>query len=113
MARADGRNSGAFALAGPVSATVEVPRRATRLAVYPNPGSGRFAFRLDGGMSDARVVVEVVDLRGRRVQRLTGDAASLRWDGRTAAGGPAAAGTYFAILRTADGIHTSRFVLTR
>lgn len=113
VARGDGRNSGAYVLAGSVAPVGRGVTRSTRLAVFPNPGSGRFGFRIDGAAVPGPVVVDVVDLRGRRVQRLAGDAASLRWDGRTAAGGPAAAGTYFAILHTADGTHTSRFVLTR
>ena len=113
VARADGRNSGAYALPGAVAAVDERAPRRTRLTVFPNPGSGGFGFRLDGGAADERVVVDVVDLRGRRVRRLVGAAASLRWNGRTAAGGPVAAGTYFAVLRTSRGTHTSRFVLTR
>ncbi|MCP4572576.1 MAG: S8 family serine peptidase [bacterium] len=111
--RADGRNSGAYALIGPVAAVDPMPAHRSGLAVFPNPGSGRFAFRVDGSTGTERVIVDVVDLRGRRVRRLAGAVESIRWDGQTSMGGPAAAGTYFAVLRTGGSVRTSRFVLTR
>lgn len=112
VARADGRNTGAYPLTTVVAPVAATPRP-RRIAVFPNPGSDRFAFSIDDVASAARIVVDVVDVRGRRIRRLAGPAATLRWDGRAAGGAPAAAGTYFAVLRTGGATHTTRFVLTR
>jgi hypothetical protein len=113
VARADGRNSGAYPLATAAAAVATATARPSRIAVFPNPGSDRFGFRVAGVGPTERIVVDVVDVRGRRVQRLAGAAATLQWNGRTTAGGPAAAGTYFAVLRSSHGVQASRFVLTR
>jgi hypothetical protein len=87
------------------------------VGAVPNPcnPATEIRFSLD---ASARVVVEIVDLQGRRVrgfpaaQLEAGDHA-IAWDGRTDAGRPAASGLYVVRLR-ADGRAASvKIVLTR
>ena len=112
-ARGDGRNSAAHPLAAPVSAA-PLPSGDGRLAVYPNPGAGRFRFRLDGAGAAGPVRAEIYDVRGRRVRSLQAEAPqALAWDGRGEDGRPLAAGTYLAVVRGGGRSHTARFVLTR
>ncbi|HPF70911.1 MAG TPA: T9SS type A sorting domain-containing protein, partial [Candidatus Krumholzibacteria bacterium] len=110
--RADGRNSGAYPLDAVVAAA-PLAVEPGRLAVYPNPGSGGFRFRLGDGGTGSEARAEIYDVRGRRVRALAGPLEALAWDGRHGDGRPAAAGTYFAVVRAGTGAWTTRFVLTR
>ncbi len=111
-ARRDGRNSAAYPVDTPVSAAPPVTA-ASRLTVFPNPGAGRFRFRLAGG-GDVPVQVTIYDLRGRRVRTLAaGTVDGLLWDGRGGDGRIMAAGTYLAVVRSGGRSDTTRIVLTR
>jgi len=61
--------------------------------------------------------VEIYDLRGRRLRSLrVADSAVTRsviWDGRDAAGRPAAAGTYLVLMRSTAGVLKGRAVIAR
>ncbi len=84
---------------------------------WPNPSSAgaNLSFSLP---SDQRVRVDVFDLKGRRVARLTDGTLSrgfhrMAWDGRTRGGGRAAAGTYFFRLSAGSGVLTQKILLLR
>jgi hypothetical protein len=110
--RGDGRNSGAYPFAVPVSATGPVALGG-RLSVYPNPGAGRFRFSVDSAVAGP-VGAEIYDLRGRHVRQLRATGiGDLVWDGRNEGGRPSAAGTYFAVVRADGRSWTTRFILTR
>lgn len=112
-ARGDGRNSAAYPLDAAASA-VPGAAVAPRLTVYPNPGGGRFQFRLDGGTAGQVARAEIYDLRGRRVRSLAAaSAAELHWDGRGQGGRTLAAGTYLAVVSSGGRSYTTRVVLTR
>jgi hypothetical protein len=84
-----------------------------RLAVYPNPGGGRFRFRVDAAV-DGPARAEIYDLRGRHVRGLQATSVGeLTWDGRGRGGRALAAGTYFAVVRAGGRSWTSRVILTR
>ena len=114
-ARGDSRNSGAYPLAHTV--TPAGPRQVAvqGLQAFPNPGSGRIAFRGLGAGLTADTKIEIFDLRGRRLRQLQGaDSAGLTiWDGTDERGRPLATGTYLAVARTAGRRLTTRLVLTR
>lgn len=92
----------------------ELTGAVTRLALSepsPNPshGTSRVAFSLPRA---GRVMVEIVDLQGRRVRTLVdGERAAgshaATWDGRDDAGRTAGAGVYF-VRATSAGERTSR-----
>lgn len=73
---------------------------------YPNPANPRATVALDLPR-DVDVVVEVVDLRGRRVRRLTSGRLpagrhQFVWDGTDAAGRTVPSGTYLVWLRSGE-----------
>ncbi len=110
--RADGRNSGAYPLRSDVSAAPPAPTGPATLRVHPNPGAGRFSFRLAGG--DRAAVVDVYDLRGRRVQQLRLPASgTATWDGRDREGRRLPAGTYLARVTGAGVPAAVRVTITR
>jgi hypothetical protein len=92
--------------------TIAVPARTTLLGAYPNPFNPRtnLRFRLREAQ---RVRIEVVDLRGRRVDVVfdgvlgRGEHA-VPWDG---SGG--SSGVYFARLETEDGVFHRRIALLK
>ena len=115
VARGDTRNTGAYPVRPVVSAApadIVVPGG---LEVYPNPGSGRFNFRIAGLEDAGDVTLEVFDLRGRRVAELSGrtGAALVTWDGTGRGGRPLAAGTYLAVARSGGRQWVTRVALTR
>jgi hypothetical protein len=114
-ARADGRNSGSFPLAEPVSAVPVTGVAARALVVYPNPGGGQFHFRVAKDPGSAVLRLEIYDLRGRRLRVVDSALASgtIGWDGTDNNGRRLAAGTYLAIVRGAGEPLTTRVVLTR
>ena len=96
--------------AGTVSAPA-IAGAAFDLDVRPNPftASTQISLALDRA---ATVAVDVLDVQGRRVQALasgprTAGSFELAWNGRDAAGRPAAAGVYFLRVQI-DGRETSR-----
>ncbi len=102
----------------PVTAVGDLPLPVVALRAAPNPFNPavRLAADLPPG---ARARVEIRDLRGRLVRRLAaparaGDTASWRWDGRDAAGRPAASGVYLArLLVNGRAAGRARLVLAR
>jgi hypothetical protein len=95
--RSDSRNSGADVLRPSPTSARGAPVAPPRLILRPNPGSGpiEVAWR---GLAPGPGVVEIYDLRGRRVRRLpivdVAARSGTAWDGRDATGRPAAAGSY-------------------
>ncbi len=114
-ARGDGRNSGAAALQesfSPASLDQESPRA---LEAFPNPGSGRIYFRSKGVPAGGAAILEIYDLRGRRLfrQALSADPGSWFWDGDDARGRPLPAGVYLATVRQGARRVATRLTLTR
>ena len=79
------------------------------LRVVPNPSTGAVTFRADAEAGE----VVVFDARGRRVARVPFAGGRSEWDGRTDAGGAAAAGVYLARLRTAGRVEAAAFTRVR
>jgi len=113
--RGDFRNSGAFPLREGPTAVPLAPAPAGELRAYPNPGSGRFEFRADSEPRWAGAQLEIFDLRGHRITRISGAAApgQWSWDGTDARGRRQAAGTYLAVIRNRGDRLTTRVILTR
>jgi hypothetical protein len=115
-ARADSRNSGAFPLADGAStdvagSTLSLPR----LTLWPNPGSAAIHVQWTG-LRHGPALLQVYDVRGRLVRRLTLDAVAdgqLVWNGRDERDRPVAAGSYLLVLHHAGGKLTGRAVVTR
>ena len=83
--------------------------------ISPNPGSGArtIAFTLP---REAQVTVDVVDLAGRRVARVTDEtraagAHSVTWDGRDSGGKRVAAGTYWVRVQGGGEIATRKLTV--
>lgn len=83
--------------------------------ISPNPGSGArsIAFTLP---REAQVTVDVVDLAGRRVARVTDEtraagAHSVTWDGRDSGGNRVAAGTYWVRVQGGGEIATRKLTV--
>jgi hypothetical protein len=84
---------------------------AAPFAAWPNPSSGTvriaFAGARAGAVAGADLAVDVFDAGGRRVATLEpvsrGGSPAWEWDGRTAGGGTAPPGTYFAFARAGWG----------
>lgn len=79
----------------------------------PNPARDQVGFAIEA-FDAAPIRIEVVDASGRRVRQLTLDGGAgrhaWRWDGRTDAGGPAAAGVYRARAWSTSGGTSRSFV---
>ena len=87
-----------------------------RLELSPNPHGSLVRVRLAGLASSvaSRGTLDVYDLEGRRVRRMSGDAAiGFLWDGRDDAGVIVAAGVYLHRVTTAAGSWTGRSVVVR
>lgn len=114
-ARGDQRNTAAFPLASSLTPAPSPPVVSRGLVVFPNPGSGRFRFRLGAGALDQPAEVLIYDLRGRRLRALRASAGAELpgWDGCDQRGRPVAAGTYLAVARQGAHRSTTRFVVTR
>lgn len=114
-ARADGRNSGAYPLGDVITGVPVAEAHGVSLLAYPNPGAGRFHFRLEGALAPADLRLEIYDLRGRRVAAVAGVAGEpvRQWAGCDEAGRPVAAGTYLARARAQGRTWVTRIVLTR
>jgi hypothetical protein len=79
-------------------------RLANRLTASPNPFNPRVKIRLEP--AGAGTILEILDLRGRRVARVAGEAdgsgTSWIWDGTNARGESVASGAYFARVEGID-----------
>ena len=94
-----------------VPASIEAPR--PRLSVTPNPARGAVRFVL-GSAPATTTTIDVIGVDGRHVAQLTVAAGgAARWDGRDAAGHPAAAGVYFARVAGDPAARATRFTLLR
>ena len=88
--------------------TPVLPAKAALLPPRPNPSRAATTFAFDLPTA-THASVMIADVQGRVVRTLAGDESfvagrsSLTWDGRDAAGRPAAAGVYFVRLKTARG----------
>ncbi|MBD3219960.1 hypothetical protein GF314_01850 [bacterium] len=91
------------------------PAAAVSMLAYPNPFNPATSIRFDLPRA-AHVVLDVLDLRGRRVttlvdeRRLAGEH-TVTWRGRDLAGRPAPAGAYLLRLQADEVVQTSRVVL--
>lgn len=95
----------------------DAPRVAVLLGAAPNPFNPRTEVRFSLAVA-GRAVLDVVDLRGRLVARLLDgelEAGEHRaaWDGRDAAGGRAASGTYLARLKAGGAASAAPLVLMK
>lgn len=84
---------------------------------HPNPAPGATAIEFTLAVA-AEVNLHVFDVAGRVVAtlakgRMPAGTHSVRWDGRTAAGEPASAGVYFAVLDSRLGRVSRMVILTR
>jgi Right handed beta helix region/Protein of unknown function (DUF1565)/FlgD Ig-like domain len=110
---------GAFEHA-PATAVGDAPHaRVTLEQNAPNPfgASTRIAVRVPSG-GEARVVLDVFDVRGRRVRNLLQDrvvsgSLDVVWDGHDDQGRSAPSGVYFCRLTTPEGVMTRRMTLVR
>jgi hypothetical protein len=108
---------GAFELVDPTGVVIEPAASAVSLRVWPNPANPRVTvtFTVPWG---GRVVLDIVDLRGRCVRRVFADEMTagvhrLVWDGRDDTGHPGAAGTYLARLSLQSASATRKVVIVR
>jgi hypothetical protein len=104
---------GGSGTAAPISPAPAAPA----LRVFPNPtrGGTRVAF---AAARPGPVQLDVVDVTGRLVRRLTREAAAggnatMEWNGRDAAGRPASAGVYFVRLTTGEGTSAAKVSVIR
>ena len=87
------------------------------LSPSPNPANPGCEFRFVLTVP-SRVQIEIHDLRGRLIRRLTaGDlpigSHALHWDGRNDRGGEAASGAYLARLQAGDDVLSRPLLLVR
>ncbi|MBD3160554.1 MAG: T9SS type A sorting domain-containing protein [Candidatus Latescibacteria bacterium] len=87
-------------------------------AARPTPfrQATEIAFTIPSHAGGGRVLLEIVDLQGRRVAALVEGNLETgvhlrRWDGTTTAGAPAGSGIYFARLATNEGTATRKLLL--
>jgi leucyl aminopeptidase len=97
--------------------TVALPRELALLPLRPNPTQGGSAIRFLLP-HPTRAVVEVYDLAGRLVKKVSDGPFSpgeqeVVWDGRGAGGAAVPSGVYFVRLQASDGVRTGRLVLVR
>jgi hypothetical protein len=97
---------------GPIAVAGLLPVR-----IFPNPGLGRVALRVDAPEVDVRRIT-VYDIRGHQVRDLVQDGSAsgrhvFSWDGRDESGHPAPAGVYFARVVARGAAATARIVLLR
>jgi hypothetical protein len=108
---------GAFELVDPTGVAWEPAAAAVSLRAWPNPANPQVTLTFTVPRA-GRVVLDIVDLRGRRVRRVFADdmAAGVRclvWDGRDDAGRSGAAGTYLARLSLPGGSATRKVAIVR
>jgi len=89
------------------------------LAAFPNPSRGEATLRLETAGGYAAIGVEVYNVAGRLVRRLSQDAPiagvhEMRWDGRDASGRSVSSGLYFSRARAGRGLEArSKILVTR
>jgi hypothetical protein len=94
-----------------------LPRELALLPLRPNPTQGGSAIRFLLP-HPTRAVVEVYDLAGRLVKKVSDGPFSpgeqeVVWDGRGAGGEAVPSGVYFVRLQASDGVRTGRLVIVR
>lgn len=91
---------------------VAARRVAVEVRAYPVPARSGVTFEIRSPRAGGATVV-VSDLAGRVVRRLAAterEVTRIRWDGRTAAGTPTAAGVYFYRVQCAAGQASGRLI---
>lgn len=113
--RADGRNTGAAALSTGASGVALQTAGGGGLRAFPNPSTGRIFLAPRGGDPEGRALLEVFDVRGRRLVRreVVANQGGWLWDGRNAAGRPLPAGVYLAAVQQGGTRAVTRITLTR
>ncbi|MEP7028163.1 MAG: FlgD immunoglobulin-like domain containing protein [Candidatus Eisenbacteria bacterium] len=113
------RADGSTTTFGPVSAVrgASAPTVSFLHAPKPNPSTGTSSVEF-GVARSGFVELAVFDVAGRRVrtivaQTMAPGSYARAWDGRTDRFSNATSGIYFYVLSTAEGVKTSRIVLTR
>jgi len=94
-----------------VSAAAPLDLSSSRLRIYPNPGYGRVHFELGMEKGPGRTTVEIFDLRGRRLRRMSAEGTTLVWDGRGRDGRRLAVGTYLAVVSRGSMRQTKRLMI--
>ena len=108
-----------YPFAAPVSVPgTTAPSPRARLRVSPNPHGAIANVTLEGGVAPSTgseiATLHVLDVSGRVVRRMTGDArAGFRWDGRDGAGAMLPAGVYLLRVTTPRGSWSTRSALVR
>lgn len=103
----------------PADAPEDVQELAASLQVSAHPNPARGAVQLSYQMTQSgRVAVDLFDSNGRRVRSFeqrgaSAGAQTVPWDGRDDRGNLVPAGTYFARVRTPDGVGTVQVTLIR
>jgi flagellar hook assembly protein FlgD len=93
------------------------PRTAVVVSASPNPFRPETAISFTTTRA-GHVTATIYDVTGQRVRTLLdgtleGGSHTLRWNGSTESGRPAASGAYFLKLHTPDGDGAKRLVLTK
>jgi hypothetical protein len=104
---------------GPVRLHGAIPTETRLDRPFPNPTNGALTIPFSlAGRHAGRVTVEVFDVRGRRVRRLTNGALSparyqLQWSGLDGAGERIAPGIYFVRLTAPGHVETAKVTVLR
>jgi photosystem II stability/assembly factor-like uncharacterized protein len=119
VAATHGRGMWRLDLSGLPTDVAQGPAGELRLGLpFPNPSRRDVSLRLDLGAAaapDARALVTVYDVSGRRIRVLhsgpvSAGSATLTWDGRDVRGVPVAAGVYFACAQVGESTRLQRIV---
>ena len=100
--------------AGAIAAVAPPAPPRLALSISPDPHTGPVRIMLAGlvpAQGGERATLDVLDLSGRLVRSLTGDARGIVWDGRGEGGLPMPAGVYLYRLTTPRGAWSGRSVL--
>lgn len=88
------------------------------LRVWPNPGTGRATIEIVGPAAASAAFVEIFNVAGRRIRRLSSPRPAtgrdlFEWDGKDNSGNTVPGGIYFVHVRSGDLTSSKRFVLLR
>ena len=101
----------------PTNTQPQVPQRTHLHQNVPNPFNPNTLIQFEMAQA-GRVEIAVYDVAGRRVVPLLGEhraagSHSVRWNGRTQNGSPAATGVYQYVMKTRDAVESQRMVLLK